>query len=302
MSSAACSPSSSSASPPPSCSATASGMSVCHGIRHPFPCFLFRITSGDLIGVDVIMVDALLRAAMDGDLDLVARMAAELKSGRVPGAGGVWLACGITALQLAAANGRAHVCRFLVRDLGIPVDSRSSSGDTPLLLAATFRHTATAACLLERGADPRALDSGGHAPLHWAAYNGDRELATLLLQRGADAGAASPRGTALQVAASRAHADVVAVLLLYGADPNKVADIVFTPLLSSIVAGSLECMKLLIEAGANVNAGGFNGTTPLFLACSRCGTLPFVKCLLEAGADPNVPDEVSTICVLYKHI
>uniref|UniRef100_A0ACD5TB02 Uncharacterized protein n=1 Tax=Avena sativa TaxID=4498 RepID=A0ACD5TB02_AVESA len=272
MSSPACSPSSSSAPPPPCCTATASG-------------------------ADAIVVDALLRAAMGGDLDLVARTAAELKGGRGPGAGGVWPSCGRTALQLAAANGRPHVCRLLVRDLGIPVDSRSSSGDTPLLLAATFRRTATAACLLERGADPRALDSDGHTPLHWTAYNGDRELATLLLQRGADAGAASPRGTALQVAATRAHPDVVSVLLLYGADPNKVANIVLTPLASSIAGGSLQCMKLLIEARANVNASGFNGTTPLFLACSRRGTLAFVKRLLEAGANPNIPDELGRLPV-----
>jgi ankyrin repeat protein len=80
--------------------------------------------------------------------------------------------CDRGALHLAAANGRTDVCRFLVQDLGFPVDARSLCGDTPLLLAATFGHTSTAAYLLERGADPRAPDSTGETPLHWAAYNG----------------------------------------------------------------------------------------------------------------------------------
>ena len=49
-------------------------------------------------------------------------------------------------------------------------------------------------------------------------YAGDRELAMLLLHRGADVGAANPWGTALHVAASWAHPEVVAVLLRHGAD------------------------------------------------------------------------------------
>uniref|UniRef100_J3KWT4 Uncharacterized protein n=1 Tax=Oryza brachyantha TaxID=4533 RepID=J3KWT4_ORYBR len=56
-------------------------------------------------------------------------------------------------------------------------------------------------------------------------------------------------------------------------------------------------MKLLIQAGANVNGcgAGFNGTTPLLLACSRTGAIRFVKCLLESGADPNIPDELDRL-------
>ncbi|KAM0867793.1 hypothetical protein ACQ4PT_041747 [Festuca glaucescens] len=243
---------------------------------------------------------------------------AEARGGAGAGAAGVWSTCGRGALHLAAANGRAHVCRYLIQDLGFPVDAPSSSGETPLLLAATFGHTETAAYLLERGATPRAPDSDGETPLHWAAYNGDRELAMLLLHRGADAGAANPRGTPLHVAAERAHPDVVSILLRQGADvcrlhfsrlcqmsnkvdqfailqPNKVANGVFTPLISSLVGGSLKCMKLLILAGANVNAGGFSGATLLFIACSRRGTAPFVKCLLDAGADPNALDELGRL-------
>ena len=47
----------------------------------------------------------------------------------------------------------------------------------------------------------------------------------------------------------------------------------------------------MFQAGADVNAGR-PVITPLILAASygfTCG----VKCLLEAGADPNIPDEVS---------
>ncbi|KAM0914420.1 hypothetical protein ACQ4PT_011597 [Festuca glaucescens] len=291
-----------------------------------------RIRYSYTTGVDVTMVDAdederprraLLQAVMDGDLDTLAStcvpscrspksvlvlshssggagMAAELKSGTGPGAAGIWASCSHSALHLAAANGRVRVCRYLVQDLGFPVDAWSSSGDTPLVLAATHGHTKTAAYLLERGANPHAPDSHGETPLHWAACNGNRELAMLLLQRGVDPDATNPRGTPLHVAASRAYPEIVALLLSHRADPNKVANCVFTPLVSSIVSSSLECMKLLIQAGANVNTGGFSGTTPLFIACNLSGAVPFVKCLLEAGANPNATDEVIKASCIKK--
>uniref|UniRef100_A0ACD6ANM3 Uncharacterized protein n=1 Tax=Avena sativa TaxID=4498 RepID=A0ACD6ANM3_AVESA len=189
-----------------------------------------------------------LLAAMDGNLDLLARMAAELEATARGGAACVRSTCGRQALHLAAANGQTDACRYLVQDLAFPVDAPSSPGETPLLLAATFGHTAAAVYLLDRGASPRATDGDGETSLHWAAYNGDRELAMLLLSRGADVDAANPRGTPLHVAAAGAHPAVVDILLRHGADPSKVANCVFTPLVSSLLGGSLECMKLLIQA------------------------------------------------------
>jgi ankyrin repeat protein len=107
-------------------------------------------------------------------------MAVELDATARCGAAGGWSTCGREALHLAAANGRTNVCRYLVQDLAFPVDAPSSSGETPLLLAATFGHTATAAYLLERGADPRTAENDGDTPLHWAAYNGTNDDAGYL--------------------------------------------------------------------------------------------------------------------------
>ncbi|XP_020180963.1 uncharacterized protein [Aegilops tauschii subsp. strangulata] len=234
---------------------------------------------------------ALLDAACYGDLDLVARMVEALG---MPTAA-VRSTSGHGALHVAAANCRTRICCYLVQDLGFPVDPLSDTGETPLLLAATLGHTATAACLLAHGASPHAQDHDGETPLQWAAYNGDLELATLLLDRGADVAVATPRGTVLHVAATQAHPNVVAFLLRHGADPNKLVCRVFTPLVSSILGGFLEYMKMIIQAGANVNTGGSSGTVPLLVACSRRGNIWLVECLLEAGADPNITDELGRL-------
>ncbi|XP_078154748.1 uncharacterized protein LOC144550635 [Carex rostrata] len=54
----------------------------------------------------------------------------------------------------------------------------------------------------------------------------------------------------------------------------------------SIFGGSLECTKLLIKAGADVNLYCPLATAIVFNSAET------VKCLLEGGADPNIPSEV----------
>ncbi|RLN29959.1 ankyrin repeat and SOCS box protein 3-like [Panicum miliaceum] len=61
-----------------------------------------------------------------------------------------------------------------------------------------------------------------------------------------------------------------------------------TPLVASLFGSSVECLEVLIEAGVDVNAG--SPVTPLTLAADK-GLTEFINCLLEAGADANIPDE-----------
>lgn len=48
-----------------------------------------------------------------------------------------------------------------------------------------------------------------------------------------------------------------------------------------------------IQAGANINISA-GGATPLHIAADN-GSLDLISCLLKAGADPNVSDEVRQI-------
>ena len=108
--------------------------------------------------------------------------------------------------------------------------------------AAKNGHTATAALLLDRGADIGATVPYGKTSLHFAATEGHVATAALLLERGDDArriGAhktprtASHRArslklarrqarAALRTAASNGHHDVVAVLAFFGATASTV--------------------------------------------------------------------------------
>ncbi|KAM3278928.1 hypothetical protein ACQJBY_046302 [Aegilops geniculata] len=52
----------------------------------------------------------------------------------------------------------------------------------------------------------------------------------------------------------------------------------------------LECVKLLVKAGADVNFIDFNGRSYVMLAV-KFGFPGIMKFLLDAGANPNIPDE-----------
>jgi ankyrin repeat protein len=71
-------------------------------------------------------------------------------------------------------------------DAGVPVDIRTSSGDTLLLLACRNGHKDTAEMLLERGADPNACNHQSETPLMLATIAEQTELVDCLLEAGAD--------------------------------------------------------------------------------------------------------------------
>src|SRR5262249_11919991 len=58
------------------------------------------------------------------------------------------------------------------------------------------------------------------------------------------------------------------------------------PLHHAAAAGQAEVVRLLIGAGADVNAQCCSDQTPLIWACNG-GHLDVARMLLEAGADPN---------------
>ncbi len=65
------------------------------------------------------------------------------------------------------------------------------------------------------------------------------------------------------------------------------------PLHVAIDKENTECVKLLLEAGADPNATDNDAYTPLYLA-AREGNVECTKLLLEAGADPTDYKEEDT--------
>ncbi len=97
------------------------------------------------------------------------------------------------------------------------------------------------------------------------------------------------RGTTpLMQAAAVGSVDAVKLLLDAGAAVNAHNGLEVTPL----IYGALEPakVKMLVAAGANVNAQSKLGRTPLIVAAMRPGASQTLRLLLSKGADPKAAD------------
>lgn len=82
---------------------------------------------------------------------------------------------GWTALHYAATSGSANLVRLLV-DKSAYLDATSSSGVTPLMMAARFNHRDTVKLLMELGADPTLKNQSGMTARDYATKNANKDL------------------------------------------------------------------------------------------------------------------------------
>lgn len=96
--------------------------------------------------------------------------------------------------------------------------------------------------------------------------------------------------TALSMAAERSEFTHLSGLLAYGADHELASYSLQTPLRYAAAAKSPECIRLLLEAGAEVDCLTDWDQTPLHLAAAYTKDARHATLLLDAGANPNFRD------------
>ncbi len=149
--------------------------------------------------------------------------------------------------------------------------------------------------LIRSGANVNHKDNMGHlsdrtTPLTAAARAGSVEAMKLLLA----SGARDAPDYDLEEAATSGSVPAVAFLLSRGANPNgwRSAFNHNTALLNAVEADAPDCLRLLVNAGADVNVPNEEGRTPLAILVARTKPdIPLLKFLLAHGADPDVPDK-----------
>ena len=206
---------------------------------------------------------------------------------------------GHTCLTTAASLGHTETMRTLLCMPEVDVNRSNISGDTALHHAVLPKHSAVSKLLIDAGADIDAKAGKGRTPLHWACEVGELDIVEMLVEAGADVCVVDDDGyTCLIVAASFGHAETVRYLVgLREVDVNHSNTEGFTPLHLAVSQKYSAVSKLLIDAGADIEAQTSRRSTPLHWACEG-GELDIVEMLVEAGADVSVVDDDGYTCLI----
>jgi ankyrin repeat protein len=218
---------------------------------------------------------------------------------------------GTTALHWAVRYDEVALVERLIK-AGAKPDVANRYGVTPIALACESASAAIVEQLLKAGVSPNATGPLGETALHTCAHTGNVDAAKALLARGAAVNSGDNwRGqTPLMWAAAQGHAAMVRVLVEAGADVNVRSTVVtwerqrtaeprdkwlppggFTPLLLAARAGCVDCIKVLIASGANINEITPESHTGLVLALMN-GEFDAAGALIDAGIDINLADNV----------
>eukprot|EP00727_Mastigamoeba_balamuthi_P010032 m51a1_g5651 putative ankyrin-3 isoform 2 (555) ;mRNA; r:867047-869116 len=237
---------------------------------------------------------------------------------------------GSTALHIAAARGDAAACEQLIEQ-GANVNARRNDGSTPLHVAVAADKPEASKVLLSRGASSLAADARGVTPTAVAAASGKAPLIEVIASGTGSTPQAVDKAGRQELFAAITVGNVAAVdyLCKCGFGPNTESDSGATVLVYSATAGNAEVLRLmvdhfncspdthvkgnipllmmaidagnsdaavvLIDRGANVNAGTTDGWTPLHYAIVKKLYVVCAK-LLEKKANANAPNPAAKNC------
>lgn len=203
-----------------------------------------------------------------------------------------------TAAYFATNDGHAETLKALLES-GANANVIAEDGFTVLSRAAARGHLECVRLLLKHGANPNV--SGTHASAYTAlaeaCHHNRLDIAILLLVSGAKWEVCSRSGySALSIAAYRGNHGIVRMLAERGADieqtgfRSKGAMLSDTPLMRAAAEGRIECVKVLIEFKANLDAHDARGYTALHFAVEKKHT-ECAALLIRSGANVDITDD-----------
>ncbi|GJM91554.1 hypothetical protein PR202_ga07936 [Eleusine coracana subsp. coracana] len=209
---------------------------------------------------------ALLKAALNGDLPRIKGIVKSLGYGSSDRTA-LFSAdkFGYGVLHCAACAGHLEVCKYFVEELGGDPNMTAAEGMTPLMSAVQFGDLSTVKYFLEHGGDLMKADEKGRTVLHHAACSGSCKVTEFLLSKG--------------IPVDIDHG--------YG-----------TPLHQAVINEQDKTAKILLDHQANAGAavdGKGSLLSPLLFATGKGGYTDYVRLLLKAGANPNVPDDLGRL-------
>jgi ankyrin repeat protein len=172
-----------------------------------------------------------------------------------------------------------------IDDTDPPQDCSTLRYYRPLYEALKYGNLKIVQMLVKAGASVNHPGPYATPALFAASQSGSYEKVKWLLDQGADINAMNHSGSALQAAARAKSKGVLELLLQSSSDVNAKDHINLTALTLAAQYGFLEGTKLLLDAGASINAtdGSQAALEKALFYCNK----DVVRLLLQSGADPN---------------
>ena len=194
---------------------------------------------------------------------------------------------GVRPLQLAAMNGNAIMLDKLIKAGADPNQPLTQYGDTALMMAARTGKTDALKVLLEAGGKANEREKwGGTTALMWAVSERHPEAVKLLIEQGADVKA---RSNFVPAANGRGFEGRTPVADNTDRKIEEFASGWLTPLMLAAREDDMESARLLVTAGADVNAVAGDGKNALSLAIFN-GNYDLASYLVDNKADVNNTD------------
>ncbi len=170
------------------------------------------------------------------------------------------------------------------------LEIKDKEGRTALMIATYNENNEIAEMLISAGSNVNAQDKMLNSPFLYAGANGYLPILKMCLANGANFNLYNRYGgSALIPAAERGHLEIVKVLTEIPDYPiDHINHLGWTALLEAIILGKtgetqVAIVKILVDAGSDVNIADKDGVTPIRHAKSK-SMKEIVKILSEAGA------------------
>jgi len=225
-----------------------------------------------------------LQLAAEADEDEVVSMMASLRNIVLDGEN----VRGWSPLYTAAYNGNRQMVNLLCKQ-GADPNHQNTEGWSAAHAAADQSHKAVVADLIEKyGSNVNVQTNEGTTPLFFAAQRGNLNLVQYLIAHGAQPSLGNPGGwQPIHGACYNDFDDVVSVLIKSGCRLNDGVDEIkgYAPIHIAIASeeANAKVVRMLLDAGANVNTQTSNGATALHLAIFW-NSKYIVEYLLKMGA------------------
>ncbi|EHA8587864.1 ankyrin repeat domain-containing protein 17 [Cocos nucifera] len=175
------------------------------------------------------------------------------------------------SIHMASRLGQPSILQILIHE-GCDLDSRTESGETPLMLCARYKHDDCLKVLASAGADLGLVNSSGASAASVAAAN------------------------RWSIGFRRAVLDVIrSGKVLRSSDPS-----VFSPLIFAARFGDIEALEvLLMQPVVNIDEQDENGFSPVMVAAKE-GNVDAFRFLVFAGADVKLRNRAGETAVMLS--